>query len=386
MSPPIRVVHVITTLVAGGAERQVEQLVRSGRADTEVVCLYKGGLVRDAIEELGVPVTLLGMDGLSKLTATLRLARVLRRLRPDVVNVHLLSAQLWGIPAARLARVPLIVSTEHSLMDDTIEGRPHRPWLRMLYLLLASLADHTVAVSDTTRARLEAWGLATSSITVIDNAVDLSACAYRPDRREPLRRSLGLPAGSPVIGAVGRLEGVKRFDALLDAVTPFLCERDAYLVIVGDGPQREALERRADELGVAGRVLLTGPRPDVAELLSAFDAFVSMSRDETFGIAIVEAVANGLPVIYAECPALDELDDDSLERMRLPAGPDEAVRLRALLDAVLAAPARRLVPESLRDRYDATRIAAAYADLYAALGASSRARRRSGSWRRGRAA
>ncbi len=206
-------------------------------------------------------------DGLAKLTAVVRLARVLRRTAPDVVNVHLLSGQLFGVLAARLARVPIVVSTEHSLMDNAIEGRRTSGWLRLVYLGLASLTSHTVAVSATTWRRLRQWGVPAAGMTVIDNAIDFEAVAFDPGARHAVRSEQHLPAEAIVIGAVGRLEPVKRFDVLLAAAASLLRERDGHLVIIGKGPERARLEELAEELGIADRVHLLGPQPDVGRIL-----------------------------------------------------------------------------------------------------------------------
>lgn len=363
----MRVVHIITSLGPGGAERHVEQLARQSSSDVTVVCLYDRGLVADALEDRGIPVRLLGMAGLRKYTAPLRLARLLRRIHPDVVQIHLLAAQLWGIPAARLAGVPLIVSTEHSLMDDTIEGRPHSRRLQGLYRLLERLTHHTVAVSATTRERLERWGVPRKRITVIENAVDFEAAAFSPDARAAARKELGLDPTNLVIGAIGRLEAVKRFDVLIDAAAPLLrADASARLLIVGEGSQLAALQLRAADAGVAAQTLLVGPRADARRLLSALDLFVSPSQDETFGIAILEAVANGLPVVYGECPALDGVDPTTFTGARLAPGAGAVEQVSIALARLAGAP-RRAAPEALRLRYDAGAVAAAYDSLHAEL-------------------
>ncbi len=369
--------HVITQLGPGGAERQLQQLAAHATGVVRVICLYDDGLVADALRATGTPVEVLGMNGaLARATAHLRLARRLRSLRPDVVNVHLLSAQLWGIPAARLAGVPVTVSTEHSLMDRTIEGRPHRPWLVGVYRLLEAMATHTVAVSDTTATRLRGWGVRAERVSVIANSVDFAAAAFDGAARDGARRSLGLPPGAVVVGAVGRLEAVKRFDVLIDAAAPLLADADAHLVIVGHGSLAGDLATRARRLGVAERVHLVGARPDVTGLLNAFDLFVSPSRDETFGIAVLEAVANGLTTIYGQCPAIDDLGLGPLPGL-VPLGgsSDDVGTLRRLLATRLVTGVRHEVPEPVRRRYDSARVAGAYESLYRDLVAASGRRR-----------
>lgn len=349
----MRVVHVITTLVTGGAERQLELLVQRSAADTTTVALYDGGPVADSMRAAGHRVEVLGMAGWRKAVAVPRLALLLRRLRPDVVHVHLLAAQLWGIPAARLAGVPVVVSTEHSLMETTVEGRPHTWWLRALYRGLERLSTHTVAVSRTTAERLAGWGVAARRVTVIDNGVDVAALAHDPAARASVRRELGL-GEDVVLVAVGRLEPVKRLDEVLAAAAPLLRRPGHTLVVVGAGPLLPALQQQARDLGVAACVRFLGARGDVPRVLSAADLLVSASRDETFGLAVVEALGSGLPVVYAQCPALEELPTPVPWAHQVgPAG--LAAALEIALEAGLD---RRPVPSALLERYDVRSTAA----------------------------
>nr|WP_269205077.1 glycosyltransferase [Motilibacter aurantiacus] len=373
-------------MAPGGAENQIEYLVTRGSTQARAVCLYLTGEIGDRMAARGAQVELLGMEGVAKGTAVLRLARLLRRARPEVVHVHLLSAQLFGILAARLARVPVVVSTEHSIMADMLEGRPKTPALRATYRALERLATHTVAVSATTRERLGEWGVDQRRVTVIDNAVDFPALAYDATLRRQAREDLGLPAAARVIGAVGRLDPVKRFEPLLRAVAPLLHARpEAYLVIAGHGALHDRLVEVADELGVSAQVRLLGPRRDVPRLLNAFDVLASPSRDETFGIAIVEGLANGLPVVYAECPALD---DDGLRPewathvpgALAPADEEDALRtaLAAALDGAGTDGGRHPVPRALEERYGLPAMLAATEGLYARLLSSRRSSRGDG--------
>ncbi|MBE7187701.1 glycosyltransferase [Jatrophihabitans endophyticus] len=367
----LRVVHVITTLTTGGAERQVELLAAASRHDVAVVSLYTGGVVEDALRARGIPVHVLGMDGWRKAAAVLRLARLLRRLQPDVVHVHLLSAQLWGIPAARLAGVPVVVSTEHSIMDTTIEGRPKSEWLRRLYLALERRTTETIAVSAETARRLRAWGVGTDRrLTVINPPIDFTPPETRAADRSAVRRELGIPDDAVVIGAVGRLDVVKRHATLVRAVADQL-RRGRHLVIVGDGSLRADLERLAAELGVARAVHLTGPRGDVPALFAAVDVLVSASRDETFGMAVVEALGAGLPVVFEQCPALDGLPLPRDRARRIDRDLDAADEREALAEAVdqLVAGGAELrpAPDVLVDRYGTARTAAAVDGVYERL-------------------
>lgn len=364
MSRPTRVVHVITTLTTGGAERQLELLVERSSAQSRTLCLYEGGPVADAMRRRGHHVDVLGMAGWRKPLAIARLARELRRLRPDVVHVHLLAAQLWGIPAARLAGVPVVVSSEHSLMADSIEGRPLTAWLRRVYTGLEALTDHTVAVSATTADRLVAWGVPRSRISVIDNGIDLDAVRPRAGDRERVRAELGVPEGSTAVVVVGRLDPVKRVDEVLRALAPRLLAGGHVLLVAGAGSLRPGLESLAEELEIAPAVRWLGARDDVPAVLAAADVLLSASRDETFGLAVLEAVAGGLPSVFVQCPALEELGTLPEGVARADGGGPEA--LSAALDALTARGLhRRPAPAAVVERYDARRTAAAVDALYA---------------------
>ncbi len=303
----MKVVHVITSLTTGGAERQLEMLVNRSHHRSAVIALYEGGPVADSLRASGHPVRILGMRGWRKAAAWPRLAWLLRRYHADVVHVHLLAGQLWAIPAARLAGVKVVVSTEHSLMQDTVEGRAHSRGLRLLYRGLEALSTHTIAVSAITAARLGRWHIPATRISVVDNGIDFTALAFDPLARSQVRADLGLDEKTVVIGMLARLDPVKRIDQVLRAYAPRLRSGHAVLIVAGTGPLLVDLQALATELGVHAAVRWLGGRSDVRRVLSAMDVLISASRDETFGMAVIEALGSGLPVVYAQCPALEAL-------------------------------------------------------------------------------
>ncbi len=369
MTHPLRVVHVITSLTTGGAERQLELLVARSANETATIALYAGGPVADSMRRSGQRVEVLGLSGWRRFATPFVLLSRLRAYRPDVVHVHLLSAQLWGIPAARLARIPVVVSTEHSLMDDTIEGRPHTWWLRLLYRGLERMTTQTVAVSQTTSDRLQRWGVDTTRITVSDNGIDFDGLAFDNAARWRIRRELDIDDDTVVIGAVGRLDKVKRLDTVVRACAPLLHDGHV-LAVAGSGPLGPQLRRLGEELGVTGSIRWLGSRDDVGDVLSAMDLLVSASGDETFGMAVVEGVANGLPVLYVQCPALEELSSEIPSATRLPApstASADAEALRAAVESVGGRLHRWPVPAALIDRYGADAAAARVDDVHAEL-------------------
>jgi glycosyltransferase involved in cell wall biosynthesis len=300
----MRVLHVITGLGVGGAEHQLRSLLRHLQYECEVVTLANPGPVAAAIRGDGVTVHELLMRGNRDLSVLPRLVRLMRRGRYDVVHTHLYRAGLYGRLAARLARVPHVVATEHSLGDGIIEGRRITRGVKALYLAAERLGEMTIAVSGPVAGRLEAWGVPDRRISVVPNGIDSAAFRFDPALRRSARARLGIDDDALVIGGVGRLEPNKRFDLLIRASARLA---GATVLLVGDGSERTPLGALAREVGA--RVMFTGAVPRVHDLLCAMDVFAAPSEQETFGLAVLEALACGLPAVYVTCPPLDELQN-----------------------------------------------------------------------------
>jgi glycosyltransferase involved in cell wall biosynthesis len=373
----MKVLHVITGLGAGGAEQQLRLLVRNlpPECRSEVVTLGNAGVVAKGLRADGVRVADLRMRGNRDLAALPRLVRLIRRGGYDVVHCHLYRACVYGRIAARLAGVPAIVTTEHSLLGTVIEGRRTTEGIRLLYRATELLGHGTVAVSQSVADSLAEWGVPGSRIVLIPNGVD--AARYRqpaPVRaagRQSARAALGLPQDAFVIGGLGRLVPGKRFDVLIDALAlmPHPAARTPWLLLVGEGVERAALERRARAAGVAERVVFAGERDDVPELLTAMDVLAAPSEAETFGLALIEGLAAGLPVRWSSGPALAELPGASAPGARRLASDPQAYAadLGALSAGRPRSPGRAPAqPEAVR-HYDAARLALEVADLYRRL-------------------
>ncbi|MFM9457353.1 glycosyltransferase [Streptomyces europaeiscabiei] len=370
----MKALHIITGLGVGGAEQQLRLLLRHLPVDCDVVTLTNPGPVADGLTADGVRVTHLAMGGNRDLAALPRLVRLIRRGGYDVVHTHLYRACVYGRIAARLAGVRAVVATEHSLGDSQMEGRRLSAGVRALYLASERLGRSTVAVSPTVADRLKRWGVPAARIELVPNGIDLAGFRFDPDLRELTRRRLGLPEDAYVVGGVGRLAASKRFDVLVRALGQLPDE--CWLLIVGGGPEESVLRRAAQRAGVADRVLLTGARPaagapgaDLPSLMNAMDVLASPSAEEAFGLAVVEAMASGLPVLYVSCPAIEDLPPDaSVGARRVQGGAESFVR--ALLDLRTQGPRSRAVPAAAQ-HYCITRSAAQLMDVYAAAVSST---------------
>ncbi|MFI1563012.1 glycosyltransferase [Streptomyces sp. NPDC020490] len=367
----MRALHVITGLGVGGAEQQLRLLLRHLPVDCDVVTLTNPGAVADGLVADGVRVVHLGMAGNRDLAALPRLVRFIHAGGYDLVHTHLYRACVYGRLAARLAGVRAIVATEHSLGDSQMEGRRLSAGVRGLYLASERLGRRTVAVSPTVAERLRRWGVPAPRIEVVPNGVDLARFRFDPARRHRTRRRLGLPEDAHVVGGIGRLTTGKRFGVLVRALAQL--PPDHWLVLVGGGPEENVLRRTAHEAGVADRVLFTGerpcvpdgsPGPDLPSLLSAMDVLASPSPEEAFGLAVVEALAAGLPVLYASCPALEDLPPHAASGARRVRG--GAAEFAAAVAAARARdPGARAAPDAAR-HYCITRSAARLMDVYTA--------------------
>jgi glycosyltransferase involved in cell wall biosynthesis len=352
----VRVLHIITGLAAGGAENQLALLLRY-QQDAEVATLTNPGSVAEAIRSEGRLVHHIGMRANTDGSALPRLVRLIRTGRFDLVHTHLYRACVYGRVAARLAGVRAIVATEHSLGDEHIEGRRITQSIRWLYLGSERLGSTTIAVSPAVVRRLSAWGVPSSRLELIPNAIEADRFRFDPDRRWQVRAQLGIASDRVVVGSVGRLVSGKGIDELLRSLRG---RTDVTALVVGEGPERPSLTALAHRLGVDAA--FTGESRDVPGLLSAMDVLVAPSAEETFGLAVLEGLAAGLPVFYRACPALDDVPAGSLQAAhRLPTGPD-GVR-RAVCEVVDQA-AQRWPPPAVLSRFHPAGVAARTNSLY----------------------
>jgi glycosyltransferase involved in cell wall biosynthesis len=369
----MKVLHVITGLDAGGAELQLAMLLRHTRHEADVVTLYNPGPVAEMIREEGTSVRDLGMRSNRELGALVRLRKMIKDGRYDVVHTHLYRTQVYARPAARLAGTPVVLTTEHSIGETHIERRPMTRGVRALYLASERFSDATIAVSDIVRDRLTRWGVPGNKITVVPNGVEVTELSFDEDARQQVREQFGLAPDTYVIGALGRLDPNKRVDLTMEAAKPLLGDKCKFLVI-GRGEDQERLEQAAARLGISEHVIFGGYQRDTTAMLAAFDLYVAASLQETFGLSVLEALASGLPVLYTTCPALDGIQT---ERARQVAGTPEALR-EEIRKEVEAGPRERVADTKVFAQYGMESVVTRIDDLYEEIlaGRPQRARRR----------
>jgi glycosyltransferase involved in cell wall biosynthesis len=218
----------------------------------------------------------------------------------------------------------------------------------------------TVAVSPTVADCLIDCGVRPARIRVIPNGIDLDRFQFDEVARRRVRDHWGIDPRATVVGTAGRLVPSKYPDRVLEAVGEL---PSVVLLVVGDGPERERLGELARRWGMADRVVFAGQCQDMGGMLAAMDVFASASAHETFGLAVLEALANGLPTVYAHNPGLDQLADRPVPGAHR-AGP-EVASVRAAIGGLLGAPRRAAVDHLAA--FDIRRTATEIDSLYESL-------------------
>lgn len=361
----MHVAHVVSSLEIGGQERVMLDLARAMSARghrVTVVSLEHGGALR---RELGAiqAVSVGRRPGLDPKTAV-RVYRILRELGADVVHTHNPVALTYAGPVARLAGVRRLVHTKHGA--NPVSGAAGLLARRTL----ARACHAFVAVSEQTAEVARRVELVPERLLrVIANGIDVEVYERDDAARARIRGTLEIAADVCVIGTVGRLAPEKNQRMLLAAAAPLLGP-SVHLVVVGDGPEREAFER-AIAPSVRAYVHLTGARSDVPALLSAFDLFALSSTTEGLPLVVPEAMAARLPVVSTAVGGLPGVIRDGETGRLVPSG-DGAAMSRALREIVSDVERRGAWGEAAhadaKARFDLERVADAYEALYRAAG------------------
>lgn len=245
-----------------------------------------------------------------------------------------------AVVAGRLGRVPSVVSVHTDSAEILARlDRPVASVFRVLEGFCLSRADRIWCVTEFLRRSVVARGAPPERVRILPNRVPLALFESRDAEREAATRArYRIPAGAPVVVAVGRLDPEKDPITLVQAMAA-LPRRDAYLVLVGDGTLRRAVEEEGARAGLDGRLVVTGfrPREEIPSFLHLADCYVMPSRYEGFPFALTEAMAAGVPVVATNAPQIDELLAGTGTR-RFRAG--DPAELRGRIGEVLADPTR----------------------------------------------
>ncbi len=348
----IRVVEVLATGSNGGAQEHLHSLVTrldASRYDVSVVALSTGSAVRK-LQRAGVAV--LVIDDPDDSIAVGALAAHLSEVRADVVHAHMYRAETVATRAVIALgeagqRRPYLTATIHSSRIRSLEDQRH---LREL----TPHMDRLIAVSRAIERKLVDEQRTSAPVSLVYNGVDLE----RYDNQEAcctLPEEYGMEPGSQIVGVVARLEPEKGHPTLLEAWPAVLrAVPDAYLLIVGEGSRRDALEAQARELRIAHRVVFTGRRDDVPAVTAALDVAVLPSYREAQGMVILEAMALSRPVVASNVGGIPEMIEDGVTGLLVPPHDAEALAgaiVRLLKNHPLADTLGRAGHDMVHDRF-----------------------------------
>ncbi len=344
------------------------QVIRAGgpafRYSVAYFLPWKNALV-DELERNGTPVSCLAArSNLAVLLRVPRLARHLRRERVELVHAHLPIAGVAARLAGRLAGVP-VVYTEHNVQER------YHPATRRLNLATWGLQRHVIAVSSEVAdsARRRAGGR--TPVSVVRNGIDGSRFEAARAERSATRARLGIPEEAPVVGSVAVFRVQKRLDLWLQAAAVVRASLpNARFLLVGDGPYGPQVTAWAREAGLDDALVRPGLQVDVAPFLGVMDAYLITSEFEGLPLALLEAMAAGLPVVSTPAGGIPEVVRDGATGLLVPPGDARSAAAR-VVDVLRDPPLRRRLGEAAAEAvgrdFGVARMAGELEALYAAV-------------------
>lgn len=334
----IKVLHILPNFGPGGAERMAVHLMQSlnrERFEVAAVSMFDrvGSYLEAMLEGSGIPVWYLGKRRGFDPRMYSRIDAVLRRFRPHIVHTHRYVLR-YALPPVVYRRIRGKVHTVHSLAEKEVDAPG-----KLVHRLAFRSGVVPVAISQAVRASIErVYGL--GSLPLILNGVPLQTYRQPAVGREEWRRREALCPEDLVFVSIGRLAPEKNHQLLLDAFARVAeIEGQALLLLAGGGELRQTLEFQVEALGLGGRVRFLGVRTDIPDLLGACDACVLTSHWEGLGLAVMEAMAAGKPVIATAVGGVPELVVDGATGLLVP--PGDAAALAEAMSVLLHDAARR---------------------------------------------
>jgi len=361
----IRVLELIDTFTVGGAEKLVLSLATSldpNRFEVIPCALFRSGPLEQEMRAAGIEYRILGLPRRSVLAGPFFIAdvsrivtalrRILKELSIDILHTHLTHSTLVGFLATRQRKRPLFCTSLHSIIFDSLRGRlSPRAWFMYGGIRTTfSRADRIVAVSKKVADAFQAYsGVPQELITTIPNGVDGDLFRSNEDRTQ-LRQRLKLPTDRLMIISVGRLMQEKGHPYLLSAVASIPSRERPVVLIAGDGPDRTDLEAKIKRFALEHDACLLGNRQDVPDLLAAADLFVLPSLWEGLSLALLEAMAAGLPCVVTAVGENPEVIETGKSGVLVPPADEPALAeaIRRLLREPLQ---RKRMGEAARERF-----------------------------------
>lgn len=363
----IRVLQIIPTLVRGGAEKQLTELaigLPRDQFDVHVAVLTHSGPYEATLRNHNVPVTIIGKTWKVDPFAYRRLKAHIKHVKPDLVHTWIFAANCYGRQAAFSAGIKHVIAGERCVDRWKV-------WHELaIDRRLAKRTERIVTNSSGVRDFYCGHGIPAEKFAIIPNGIQ----PFEPTgtlTRQHLLDELGIPNEVKLIGSVGRLWPQKRTKDLIWAAELLKAARDdTHLLLIGDGPRRDALLRFRNEVHIADRVHFLGEREDVRELLPLLDCFWLASGYEGQSNAIMEAMTAGLPVVASDIPGNRDLVVPEKTGYLVPIGDSaEMARKTQLIidDADRTAQFGEAGRNRMREEFSVDRMVERHAELYREL-------------------
>ena len=359
--------YVVNNLHPGGTERLVVEmsLIFAREFDLQVFCLDEPGLWADRLRERGIPVYGLWRQPGLDIAISVKLAQHFRRQHIQIVHAHQCTPWFYVALARLLYPTPRLLLEEHGRFFPEVEN-----WKRVWFnrWIIKPLTHRVVAVSKDIRERLRRYeGLQHQAITVVYNGVTPEPLLDAATRAA-LRYEWGFTAENFVIGTVGRFDPIKNLPLLVNGLARAKVEApNIQGLLVGDGPEFGATQDLIKQLYLVDRVRLTGFRDDARKLVQCMDLFVLSSFSEGTSMALLEAMAAGVPVVVTAVGGNPEVVTEGQTGWVIPSGSVDALTT-AILEAINHPEKRRAFAfagqQRFEERFTFGRMIEAYRQIY----------------------
>lgn len=324
-SARVNVMYVVHGFDIGGLEKCVVDLVNGidrRYFNPSICCLTHTGASQDKLVRDDVRIFEMHKRTGNDFSLFFKLARLFHRERIQVVHSGNWGTYLESVIAARLARVPVVIHVKHGMETDQFvhkNGRKERV-RNLVQYVFSNFHDTIITVSNQIKMHyVDSVRIPEEKIDVICNGVDIDLFRSCEQTRIAKRRELNVAEDEILLGSIGRLAPVKNYSSLLQAMQLVVStQKNVKLILVGDGPEKERLSHQIAELHLTANVSLLGERSDIAGLLNAMDLFVLPSYTEGISIAMLEAMATGLPLVATDVGGNAELVENGVNGLLFP--------------------------------------------------------------------
>lgn len=362
----IKLLLLIPTLDRSGAEKQFSLLAAGlprEEFEIQVICLTRGGPYEALLREREIPITVLHKRMKFDPVAFFRLRKLIKRWQPDILHTWLFAANAYGRLAVGKSERPKVLVSERCV-DSWKQG-----WQLKLDKKLISRTHRLVANSEGVAGFYREVGYPEQQTLVISNGVETNEDSpLTPDQRNAILREFEIPPNSQIVGFAGRLAPQKRgIDLIWSMQLLQQLINGVYLIIVGDGPDREDMIRLAQHMNCDHLVRFLGHRQDVARLMQVFDVFWLTSEFEGQSNSLMEAMSAGVPVVASDIPANRELVIDGETGFLVKVGDCPAYSQftdRILADPELAQRLSEASRERMRTHFSLPKMIEAHRTLY----------------------